>query len=90
MHAFIVRGPNRSLLFLPDHDRWATTLAFHGSSSIRSWLNSMEVDIALIDGTFWSADELSGRNQDEVRAKQDEITLTLTVHLASNWRLLGE
>ena len=66
MHAFIVRGPNRSLLFLPDHDRWATTLAFHGSSSIRSWLNSMEVDIALIDGTFWSADELSGRNQDEV------------------------
>ena len=66
MHAFIIRGPNRSLLFLPDHDRWSTTLAFHESASIRAWLNSMKVDIALIDGTFWSADELSGRNQGEV------------------------
>ena len=66
MHAFIVRGPNRSLLFLPDHDRWAATLAFHQSASIRAWLKSLEVDIALIDGTFWSADELSGRNQNEI------------------------
>ena len=66
MHAFVIRGPNRSLLFLPDHDTWAETLERHNQPSIRSWLESLAVDIALIDGTFWSSDELSGRNQDKV------------------------
>lgn len=66
MHAFIVRGPNQSVLFLPDHDRWDDTLAHHHVSSIREWLSSLRVDIALVDGTFWSANELSGRRQDEV------------------------
>ena len=66
MHAFIVRGPNRSLLFLPDHDRWDETLEHHDAPNIRAWLASMDVDIALIDGTFWSADELVSRTQHEV------------------------
>ena len=66
MHAFVIRGPNRSLLFLPDHDTWAETLERHNQPSIRSWLKTLEVDIALIDGTFWSSDELAGRNQDKV------------------------
>lgn len=66
MHAFVIRGPNRSLLFLPDHDTWAETLERHNQPSIRSWLEALKVDIALIDGTFWSSDELSGRNQDKV------------------------
>ena len=66
MHAFIVRGPTRSLLFLPDHDRWDETLNHYHAPNIRSWLASMNVDIALVDGTFWSADELVGRTQHEV------------------------
>ena len=66
MHAFVIRGPNRSLLFLPDHDTWAETLERHNQPDIRSWLKTLEVDIALIDGTFWSSDELAGRNQDKV------------------------
>lgn len=66
MHAFILRGPNHSLLFLPDHDTWEETLARYNASSIRSWLTSLHVDIALVDGTFWSSDELAGRNQDKV------------------------
>ena len=66
MHAFVVRGPNQSVLFLPDHDRWDDTLAHHHVSSIREWLSALRVDIALVDGTFWSANELSGRRQDEV------------------------
>ena len=33
-----------------------------GQSSIRDWLNSLEVDFALIDGTFWSGGELGGRD----------------------------
>lgn len=66
MHAFVVRGPNRSVLFLPDHDRWEDTLAHYGASTIREWLTQLEVDVALVDGTFWSSDELSGRSQLEV------------------------
>ena len=66
MHAFVVRGPNRSVLFLPDHDRWEETLEHHDASTIRDWLNGLSVDVALVDGTFWSSDELSGRSQMEV------------------------
>ena len=66
MHAFVIRGPNRSLLFLPDHDTWEETLARHHQDNIRTWLASLGVEIALIDGTFWSNDELTGRNQDKV------------------------
>ena len=66
MHAFIIRGPSKSLLFLPDHDTWDETLAIHNSPSIREWLSKMAIDIALIDGTFWSEDELGGRNQKDV------------------------
>lgn len=66
MHAFVVRGPNRSLLFLPDHDRWKDTLDHHGAATIREWLAQLGVDVALVDGTFWNSDELSGRSQLEV------------------------
>ena len=66
MHAFIVRGPNRAVLFLPDHDRWDDTLNLHQASTIRSWLTSLRVDVALVDGTFWNANELQGRRQEEV------------------------
>jgi pyrroloquinoline quinone biosynthesis protein B len=66
MHAFVLRGPERALLFLPDHDRWDDTLAHHNMPSIRAWLQHLRVDIALVDGTFWSADELGGRSQAEV------------------------
>ena len=63
MHAFIIRGPSKSLLFLTDHDTWSETLTVHDCSSIRELLAKLNVDIALIDGTFWSEDELAGRNQ---------------------------
>ena len=66
MHAFIVRGPNRAVLFLPDHDRWDDTLNLHQASTIRSWLTALRVDVALVDGTFWNTNELQGRRQEEV------------------------
>lgn len=77
MHAFVVRGPTRSLLFLPDHDTWQETLARHHEPTIRSWLASLKVDIALIDGTFWSRDELAGRNQDKVPHPPVSTTLEM-------------
>nr|ADD93106.1 hypothetical protein [uncultured archaeon MedDCM-OCT-S05-C418] len=66
MHAFIIRGASKSLLFLTDHDTWNETLAVHNCSSIRELLSKLNVDIALVDGTFWSEDELPGRNQAQV------------------------
>jgi len=66
MHAFIIRGPNKSLLFLPDHDTWNETLAVHNCSTLRQWLSAMRIDVALLDGTFWSEDELGSRDQSKV------------------------
>lgn len=66
MHAFLFKGESKNLLFLPDHDTWKETLEFHGVGTIREFLVKFSVDIALIDGTFWSSDELSGRFQHEV------------------------
>ena len=57
-HAFVIRGPRRSLLHLPDHDEWELTLKNHGHSSIIEWLSFLKVDVALLDGTFWNEEEL--------------------------------
>ena len=56
---FIIRGPNRSVAFVPDTDKWAT------------WQPALTerlagVDVALLDGSFFSADELPGRSIDEI------------------------
>ncbi|MGY8754629.1 MAG: MBL fold metallo-hydrolase [Candidatus Poseidoniales archaeon] len=62
MHAFLIKG-EQTLLFLPDHDTWDETLR---GEDLRSWLNRLDVDIALLDGTFFSADELEHRDQKEI------------------------
>ena len=46
-------------------------------NTIREWLASLNVDIALLDGTFWSADELSSRNQENVPHPPIKQTLEL-------------
>jgi pyrroloquinoline quinone biosynthesis protein B len=51
--AFLVQGPTQSLLYLPDIDTW------------EQWPLAQEllasVDLALVDATFYSMDELGGR-----------------------------
>ena len=66
MHAFVIRGKNQSILFLPDHDSWDQTLSAHDAFSIREWLNDLDITHALLDGTFWSGDELQGRDMSVV------------------------
>jgi pyrroloquinoline quinone biosynthesis protein B len=56
---FVFRGPERSLLFLPDINAW--TLWDRPVATVVAG-----VDVALVDGTFWSLDELPGRTADEV------------------------
>lgn len=51
--AFLVEGPERSLLYLPDIDRWEDWPAARAVVA--------KVDVALVDATFFSAAELGGR-----------------------------
>jgi len=60
-HAFLISGKKSSLLFLPDHDSWAQTLALHGCANPREWFEQLQVDVVLLDGTFWSEDEVGER-----------------------------
>ena len=57
--AWVVAGPNRRLLWLPDIDKW------------EKWDRRIEdvvktVDLAFLDGTFFSADEIPGRSIAEI------------------------
>jgi len=56
---FLFRGPSRTLLFLPDIDDW------------RAWERDLastvaSLDVALLDASFWSLDELPGRTIDDL------------------------
>ena len=58
-YGFVVRGPARSFLWLPDIDKW------------EKWDRRIEeviasVDVAYVDGTFFDATELPGRLMSEV------------------------
>jgi pyrroloquinoline quinone biosynthesis protein B len=57
--AFIIEGPRESLLYLPDIDKWE-----RWSTPIEEVLS--RVDHALIDGAFYSADEIPGRDLSEI------------------------
>lgn len=63
-HAIVVRGEEKSLLFLPDHDTYTETLEWKKVDSIRDWFKKLAVDIVLIDGTFYTKDEVAGRRKD--------------------------
>ena len=58
-HAFLIQGPDRGLLHLPDHDQWDATLTHVGMSSIREWFRHLQADVVLLDGTFWSDQEIA-------------------------------
>ncbi len=52
---FVISGPRQSVFYVPDTDSWS------------AWEPSIEevlatVDVGLLDGTFFSADELPGRD----------------------------
>ncbi len=57
--AFVVRGPSHAILWLPDIDKW------------EKWPTPLEsvlaqVDVAWLDGTFYDASELPGRDLREI------------------------
>lgn len=56
---FVFRGPEASMLFLPDINSWSVW-----NRDVAEAVAS--VDVALLDGTFWSLDELPGRTAADV------------------------
>ena len=60
--AIIIKGKRKNILFMPDQDSWKETLDYYSKKNIRDFLKMFDIDEALIDGTFWSTDELPGRD----------------------------
>lgn len=56
---FLIEGPEKKMLFIPDIDKWSTW-----KYSINDFIE--QVDYALIDATFFSAAEVSGRSISEI------------------------
>jgi pyrroloquinoline quinone biosynthesis protein B len=59
---FFIRGPRRTLLYVPDTDSWRTW-----SRPLRQVIEEKRVDIALLDGTFYSPDELPDRDVTKIK-----------------------
>ncbi len=58
-YGFVIRGPTRSLLYIPDIDKWD------------QWSRRIEdaiaqVDYALLDGTFYADGEIPGRSMADI------------------------
>jgi pyrroloquinoline quinone biosynthesis protein B len=58
--AYVLRGPRKSVLFVPDVDRW------DGNEALLDELLH-DVDVAYVDGTFYDGRELPERNLAEIR-----------------------
>jgi pyrroloquinoline quinone biosynthesis protein B len=57
--AYRIDGPNRSVLYVPDIDAWETW--------DRDVVDEVrDVDVAFLDGTFWSGAEIGHRDAREV------------------------
>jgi pyrroloquinoline quinone biosynthesis protein B len=57
--AFRIEGPNRSVLFVPDIDKWERW-------NVRIEDVLADVDLAYVDGTFYADGELPGRSMDQI------------------------
>lgn len=87
--AWSIAGPQSRLVYCPDIDRWEGPI-----------LEAIEdADIALLDGTFYSADELPGRRlseiphpfiSDSIKTFEELDTEIRFIHLNHTNRLLGD
>lgn len=80
--AFLVRGPKKTFLYVPDTDGW------------RAWpkplvevLREEKVDVALLDGTFYSPDELPDRDASKIRHPLITDTMDLLEPLVREGKL---
>jgi pyrroloquinoline quinone biosynthesis protein B len=79
--AYLARGPARGLFYCPDIDRW------------EEWPESLPrvletVDVALLDGTFFSASELPGRDLTEIPHPLVQATAALLAGTPAHIRFI--
>jgi pyrroloquinoline quinone biosynthesis protein B len=60
--AFVIQGPKTTVLYVPDTDGWATW-----TRPLPKFLEEEKVDVALLDATFYSPDELPDRDVTKIR-----------------------
>lgn len=60
--AFVIRGPRKTLLYVPDTDSWAAW-----PKPLPAVLAEEKVDYALLDATFYSPDELPDRDVTKIK-----------------------
>jgi len=68
--AFVIRGPKVAVLYVPDTDGWETW-----TRPLPQFLAEEKVDVALLDATFYSPDELPDR--DVTRIRHPLVTATM-------------
>jgi pyrroloquinoline quinone biosynthesis protein B len=60
--AFLIRGPKKTLLYVPDTDTWKTWVR-----PLPQVIEEEKVDYALLDATFYSPDELPDRDVSKIK-----------------------
>ncbi|MCA9279805.1 MAG: pyrroloquinoline quinone biosynthesis protein PqqB [Phycisphaeraceae bacterium] len=58
-YGYLIRGPTRSVLFIPDIDKWD-----RWDTRIEDMIK--DVDVALLDGTFYADGEIPGRSMADI------------------------
>lgn len=74
--AYVISGPNRSALFVPDVDAWE-----RAPGLLERLLEG--VDVAFLDGTFYDGSELPERNLSEIRHPLIERTMQKLADVAA-------
>ena len=71
---FVIRGPRRTVLYVPDTDSWRAW-----DPPLTAFLD--DVDVAILDGTFYSGQELPGRSVDSI----GHPLITESMDLLQSW-----
>lgn len=80
--AWVLRGPNRTVLYVPDTDDWKAW-----DPSLPEVLEREKVDVALLDATFYSGDELPDRDVSKIRHPFVTRSMDLLEPLVESGRL---
>jgi pyrroloquinoline quinone biosynthesis protein B len=80
--AFLIRGPHKTLLYVPDTDSWKTW-----SRPLTDVLSEEKVDYALLDATFYSPDELPDRDVSKIKHPLITVSMDLLEPLVKSGKL---
>jgi pyrroloquinoline quinone biosynthesis protein B len=80
--AFVIRGPGRTLLYVPDTDSWKAW-----PRPLTEVLAEEKVDFALLDATFYSPDELPDRDVTKIKHPLITQSMDLLEPLVKRGRL---